>query len=145
MTVFADASALVKLYADESDSASVAGLDPVVVSAVSRVEVPAALWRKVRTGELTPDDARLLVAEFEADWFGDAQARPRFVAAAVTPRVLDDAAGLTGSHGLRAYDAVQLASARAATAADPGCDHFAAFDSALRRAALVEGYVLVPT
>jgi len=34
------------------------------------VEVPAALWRKQRTGELSAGDARLLTADFEADYSG---------------------------------------------------------------------------
>ncbi len=46
MSVFADSSALVKLYADESDHELVRRIDVLIVSQVARVEVPAALWRK---------------------------------------------------------------------------------------------------
>jgi uncharacterized protein len=85
--------------------------------------------------------ASALVAAFEAEYHGP---RPRFGIVAPTVAVLDDAARLTGSHGLRAYDAVQLASARAAAAADDRVRTFAAFDGRLRDAAAREGFVLVP-
>jgi hypothetical protein len=37
---------------------------PFVVSALSRVEVPAALWRKHRQGELSAQDVGVLAADF---------------------------------------------------------------------------------
>lgn len=143
MTVFADSSALVTLYADEPGrKAFTAG--PIVVSQLARVEVPAALWRKQRLGDLQPDDARILVDDFEADYFGTADEPPRFAAVALTPGVLDGAARLCATHGLRAYDAVQLSSALSARLADPACADFAAYDHALRRAAAAEGLGLLP-
>ncbi len=69
---------------------------------------------------------------------------PRFSAIAATPAVLDDAARRAAIHGLRAHDAVQLASARATVAADPDCTTFAAFDKGLRTAAAAEGFRLLP-
>lgn len=71
MTAFADSSALVKLHADEAGSADVRGFPVMVVSALARVEVPAALWRKSRTGELSARDAGIFCAAFEADWFDE--------------------------------------------------------------------------
>jgi predicted nucleic acid-binding protein len=144
VSVFADASALVKLYADEAGAELVRDLEILVVAQVSRVEVPAALWRKHRSGELSADEARVLVAEFEADLFGTADEEPRFVVVAVDQPIYDDAARLAAVHGLRAYDAVQLAAARAARAADPECDELAVFDRDLRAAAAREGFGLVP-
>ena len=61
MTVFADTSAVVKRYAEESGSEQVRGQGTVVVSALARVEVVAALWRKHRMGELTVEDDEDLV------------------------------------------------------------------------------------
>lgn len=145
MSTFADSSALVKLYADESGHEQVRALVPLVVSQLARVEVPAAVWRKHRVGELTPEDASLLVAAFEADYFGTGDEPPRFAAVGVSAATLDDAARLSGVHGLRAYDAVQLAAARAAAGADPDCTDFAAFDQGLRAAAAAEGFTLIPT
>jgi len=78
------------------------------VSGLARVEVPAALWRKCRAGELSARDARTLAARFSADFHGTPSEQPRFIAVAVVPRILDSAAELTERHGLRAYDAVQL-------------------------------------
>lgn len=136
---FADSSAIVKLYADETGAAAVRRLRLVTVSQIARVEVPAALWRKHRLGELSPTDVSLLVAAFEADWFGTEADDPRFVVVALTPLVLEEAARLVGVHGLRAYDGVQLASAGAARDAAGGDVAFVAFDTRLREAATNEG------
>ena len=95
-------------------------------------------------GELSASDARTLTDAFEADYFGADDQPQRFLVVAVTSPVLDDAARMTAAHGLRAYDAMQLASACAARAADPGCRAFAAFDRALRSAAAAEGFAVLP-
>jgi hypothetical protein len=62
----------------------------------------------------------------------------------MTPTVLDSAARLCAVHGLRAYDAVQLAAAVATKAVLPECRAFAAYDQDLRTAAATEGFALVP-
>ncbi|MBN9611461.1 MAG: VapC toxin family PIN domain ribonuclease [Actinobacteria bacterium 69-20] len=144
MSVFADSSALVKLYADEPGYREIRRLPGMLVSVLARVEVPAAMWRKSRTGELDSDAASVLVAEFEADYFGTHTTAPRFVAVTTAPAVLDTAARLSAVHGLRAYGAVQLASAVAARDADPGCDELAVFDAQLRTAAAIERFRLLP-
>jgi predicted nucleic acid-binding protein len=140
MIVFADSSAVVKLYADEAGHEQVSALDAMIVSAIARVEVPAALWRKNRMGELTSQDARTLVRAFEHDL---ASSTGRLVALPLTNEVLEHAAELTAIHGLRAYDAVQLASARAARRVEPACSTFAAFDGELAEAAAREGFALL--
>lgn len=144
MIVFADSSALVKLYADEQDHQLIRQQSGLVVSALVRVEVPAAIWRKHRMGELDPVDAAVLVAAFEADYHGSSQDQPRFGVVATTVDVLEAAARLVGVHSLRADDAVQLASAKAAAEAVPSCRTVAAFDSTLRAAAAKEGFALLP-
>lgn len=140
MTVFADSSALVKLYSDEGDAALVRSQPVLVVSSIARVEVPAALWRKSRTGGLSIDDAGLLVDAFADDW----DAGERLLAVAVRTPVLERAAGLVAVHGLRAYDAVQLSSALAARAADPQVEAFLGFDRRLQQAAVKEGLSALP-
>jgi len=95
-------------------------------------------------GELPTEDAAVLTAEFEADLFGDDQDPGRFAVVSLPPVLLDDAARLTAGHGLQAYDAVQLASAGATRAADPGCATFPCSDELLRAAAAAEGFALVP-
>ncbi|HEY1920684.1 MAG TPA: type II toxin-antitoxin system VapC family toxin [Streptosporangiaceae bacterium] len=145
MSTFADSSALVTLYADEPGHAQIRELAGVAVAELARVEVPAALWRKQRIGELSADDARVLTADFEADYFGTGSQAPRFVAVTAAGSVLDEAALLCASHGLRAYDAVQLSSALAVRRADDECTAFAAFDRSLRTAAAAVGFALVPS
>lgn len=145
MTPFADSSALVKLYVDEPGYDDIRRFHPLLASELARVEVPAAIWRKQRMGVITPAQASVLVAAFEADYHGAADQARRIVAVAVTGAVLDSAARLCAVHGLRAYDAVQLATASAAAAVLPDCRVFAAYDGSLRAAAAVEGFALVPT
>ena len=142
--VFADSSALVKLYADERGADTVRAEALLIVSQLARVEVPAALWRKHRLGELSLADTSVLVAAFEADYFGSEDAAERFVAIGATAPILDAAAQLAGIHGLRAYDSVQLASACSALRTVPEGIRFAAFDQALRAAAAREGLQLLP-
>lgn len=142
--VFADSSALVKLYADESDADVVRSLPLLVVSQLARVEVPAALWRKHRLGELSATDTGVLVASFEADYFGTEDEPARFFVITATAYILDQASRLVGVHGLRAYDAVQLASACAVNAAVPQGAAFMAFDKTLRAATAAEGLEPLP-
>ncbi|WP_136709646.1 type II toxin-antitoxin system VapC family toxin [Agromyces sp. H66] len=141
MSVFADSSAIVKLYADEEGHEHVRSLDAMIVSAIARVEVPAAFWRKNRMGELSAQDARTLVQAFGRDLAGPTG---RLVTLQLTNEVLERAAELTAIHGLRAYDAVQLASARAARLIDPTCSTFAVFDGELSVAAVREGFAILP-
>lgn len=115
-----------------------------MISALARVEVPAALWRKARTGELEDAAAGLLVGVFELDFHGAGEFDPRFAIVAPTEPVLVAAAREAARHALRAYDAVQLASALAAREVDPRCDALACFDSGLRSAASRAGFALVP-
>jgi hypothetical protein len=145
LSTFADSSALVKLYADEAGHDQIRGLVSMAVAQLARVEVPAALWRKQRMGELSAGDARLLTADFEADYFGTDSEPPRFAAVAVTGSLLDEAARLCASHGLRAYVAVQLSAALAVRRVDESCTEFAAFDRSLRTAAATEGFELIPS
>lgn len=133
-----------KLYSDEAGYEDVRGLTNLAIAELARVEVPAALWRKQRMGELSASDVRLLTADFEADYFGTDTEAPRFAAVAAVGSLLNEAATLCASHGLRAYDAVQLSTALAVRRADSGCDAFAAFDRLLRTAAAAEGFNLLP-
>jgi hypothetical protein len=134
----------VKLYADEPGHQAVRALERVVVSCLARVEVPAALWRKRRRGELGEGELRVLVTEFEADYFGTALEVPCFLVTGIPQTVLDAAARLLVSHALRGYDAIQLASACAVRDADPSCDTFACADRRLRAAAGAEGFEILP-
>ncbi len=144
MSVFADSSALVKRYVAEPGGAEIRSARNLVVSALARVEVAAAFWRKRRGGQLSGQDAALMRARFESDLIGTSSGSPNIEVVPATEAILRSAAELTATRALRAYDAVQLASAMAARAADPSCATFACFDSHLREAAAAEGFRLVP-
>jgi hypothetical protein len=95
-------------------------------------------------GELSAGAAALLVAAFEADWFGTEQDARRFEVVRMSGPVIEDAARLAGVHGQRAHDSVQLATARAVRAVDPDIVWFVAFDRALSAAAAAEGFAIEP-
>jgi hypothetical protein len=82
------------------------------------------------------EHAATLTGEFESDWYGHDGNRPRFVTAAMDSAILNDSAALVSLHGLRAYDAVQLSTARRVREIVEGRDRFATFDKGLRRASL---------
>jgi uncharacterized protein len=134
----------VKLYADEAEHGAIRELDVLVVSALARVEVPSAIWRKTRMGELEDSAAGILVSAFELDFHGELDSGSRFTIVSVTEALLVAAAQEAARHALRAYDAVQLASALAVRELDPRCDRLACFDAELRRAASRAGFGLVP-
>jgi predicted nucleic acid-binding protein len=108
------------------------------------VEVIAAIWRKHRVGELDLDDAQTLIRAFRVDYAGAKDKPACFLAVAVAEQVLERAAEMAGTHGLRAYDAVQLACALAARDADERCATLASFDRDLTLAAIAEGFTACP-
>jgi predicted nucleic acid-binding protein len=76
----------------------------VAASALSGIEVPSALWRRAREGDMSAARARALVKSVVEDL------ADMIVVEARRP-VMDRARELVERHPLRAYDAVQLASA----------------------------------
>ncbi|MCZ7574883.1 MAG: type II toxin-antitoxin system VapC family toxin [Ardenticatenaceae bacterium] len=106
-----DTSALVKRYAQEAGTAWVMNLtDPAIghdiyIVRITGPEMVAALFRKVRTGEITPADAARATANFRTDF------RTQYQIVEVTPSVADRAMTFAQQHSLRGYDAVQLAAA----------------------------------
>jgi predicted nucleic acid-binding protein len=109
--LFLDSSALVKRYVTEVGSAWVkGGSDPAAGNkcwgaSVTRVEVAAALYRRVRTRALSLGQARRVEAIFRSELGTLLQSIPVGVA------VLTDAMRLVATYPFRAYDAVQLATA----------------------------------
>jgi len=105
---FLDASALVKRYVKEAGSEDVRRLvrrkPRLATSILSGVEIPSALARRTREGDLPRDAAREHSRRVASDL-----SETHVVAARV--QVLELAAELVWRHPLRAYDAVQLASA----------------------------------
>ena len=108
MIAYLDASALVKRYLLELGSletiALTADSELNATSIVSRAEVAAALAKAARTGLVTEDRARSAQRSFAGDW-------PDLIRVPVSQALVERAEALAWDHGLRGYDAVQLASA----------------------------------
>lgn len=135
MIFFLDASAIVKKYVAEPGSARIDTLvrtrRDLAVSRISHVEVPAALARRARQGDIPQTVARRHAAQYEED-----TANMRVVE--LRPRVLGLATELVCVHPLRAYDAVQLASALHLKRTSRAAVTFVAADSPLCDAAEAE-------
>lgn len=145
MTVFVDSSALVKLYVPEFQHDFVRSIDePIYISTISEVEVPAAMWRKHRLGEIRATDAALLCADFAADVDGEGLSSPRFSVVALVDEIVSTAARLVAIHALRAYDAVQLATALVVRTVTFDAIGFVTFDRNLHSAAASEGFTSLP-
>ena len=108
MIVYVDASALVKRYVTEVGSADVialtTGAAAVATALVTRAEIAAALARAVRVGVLDDVNGRRAQRRFSREW-------PDLMRVPVTETLVARAEALAWAHGLRGYDAVQLASA----------------------------------
>jgi uncharacterized protein len=106
-----DSSGLVKRYVSEVGSSWVISLtDPaagnhIYVASITGVEVPAAINKRVRPGDINAADAATAIANFEYDLAN------QYNTLEVTETLLKNAAALTSKYKLRAYDAVQLAAA----------------------------------
>ncbi len=112
MTVYClDTSALVKRYVLETGTAwitrltSPAARHDLYVVRLAGPEMIAALFRKVRTGEVSRAEATRAAANFRLDW------QRQYQILEVTPGLADRAMSLAERYGLRGYDAVHLAAA----------------------------------
>jgi predicted nucleic acid-binding protein len=108
---FLDSSALVKRYVTETGSAWVRSLavpearNPLIIARITWVEVLSALARRQREGSLMPNDVAWAIQTFRYDL--DMQ----YQVVELDPALAEAAGTLVTQHPLRAYDAVQLASA----------------------------------
>jgi predicted nucleic acid-binding protein len=106
-----DASAIVKRYVDEVGSDWVRAIvDPgsgnvISIADVTRAEVASAMARRAREGSITPDESSDLIRSFEAHCATQYRIVP------TDHPIVDLAVDLIQRHPLRAYDAVQLATA----------------------------------
>jgi len=135
VNLYLDTSALVKLYVTEAASASVrswtAAAGMIITARLTYVEARAAMAQARRSGGLAPADLRRAVAELDAAWTG-------FLRIDVSESLVSRAGALAEEHGLRGYDAVQLACALDAWP-DASDFVFASFDVDLNAAAVREG------
>lgn len=109
-TYFFDASALAKRYLREVGSEWVSGLfagDPprIFISSLSGVEVVTAIARKGRAGEVGPQERDKALNAFRREFTASYALVPP------EPTVIYKAMDLLLTHPLRAYDAIQVASA----------------------------------
>ena len=140
---FADSSALVKRYVQETGTAWVRGItrqNPsrvIYIAHITAVEVTCAVARRRQGRTLTRPRASSILHRFRQ------HLAARYIVIEVTPALLDDAMLLGNAHALRAYDAVQLAVAlevhRSHQAAGSGPVTLVSADRALNAAALAEG------
>jgi hypothetical protein len=143
ISYYLDSSALIKRYVDEPGSAwleaAVFDLDDVLTltSRVTMVEVWSALARRKREASISPEHHADALAAFHEDCL----LRYRFVE--FEEPVYELTGQLLEQHPLRAYDAIQLASAlvaaRALEATDLPLPTFLCADERLLEAATTEG------
>ena len=133
---FLDTSTVVKRYVQETGTAWVQALaDPasghfLYVARITDVEMTAAIARRRRLGNLSPVQATLAMHAFRQDF------AQQYRIVELTIPLLQRASELADRHVLRAYDAVQLA-----TALDLSITLLSA-DTELNTAALVEGLLV---
>lgn len=132
MNLYLDASALVKRYIREPGTAEVEEVvrvaQSVATSLITRVEVSSSFAKAVRMRVISEHIARNQLALFRNDWGSIASLN-------VTQAVAELAEGYAGDFGLRAYDAVHLASAVVWQDNMGGRVTLATFDRALWEAA----------
>jgi predicted nucleic acid-binding protein len=108
---YADASALVKHYVEETGSKRMRAIctpgagHMVAVAQIGLVEVAAAFGMKYRRGQLTAADRDVLLSDLQRD------GRTYYVLVDVDPNIVSHAIELTRQQKLRGYDAVHLACA----------------------------------
>ncbi|MDQ3257627.1 MAG: type II toxin-antitoxin system VapC family toxin, partial [Acidobacteriota bacterium] len=106
---FFDTSTLAKRYIGETGSAWVrnvcapASSNNIFIAEITAVEITSAIVRRSRGGSLTATDAAAALRQFDAD------STNVYFVAEVTSARLTEARRIAETHGLRGYDAVQLA------------------------------------
>ena len=110
---YGDSSALAKRYVREVGSGwmvalmSPAAANRIYTALVTGAEMVAALARRVRMGSMTAADGEAAIAAFRREF------HTRYGIVPVTYEILERAMDLADQHGLRGYDAIQLACALA--------------------------------
>ena len=132
MILYLDTSTLVKLYVEEAGSPGVRRLaeqaSQLASSLIAYAEMKAATGRKNRLGELSARLFAVVQQDFDRDWSS-------YMVVPVGDSLVRSAGELAQRHGLRALDAIHLASAvyLAQRIGEPLV--FSCADSALRTAA----------
>jgi len=133
VTLYLDTSVIVKLYIREDDSDDVAGAvtDATVVATswLAYPEACAAFERRRRDRSVSPAALKAARQAFEADWTS-------WIAVGIDTDLVRHSARLAEKHGLRAADAVHLASfERILASAEDDDVRFMCADARLSKAA----------
>jgi len=107
---FFDSSALVKFHVNETGTVWVRSFtdteDNVIqVASLAKVETVSALTRRLRRRDITQAEFDNACDDLEQDFAS------QYRVVSLTEEIIEEAATLAKKHGLRAYDAVQLAAA----------------------------------
>ena len=108
---FCDSSAIVKRYVNETGSNFVDSLadlksgNVILLARITRVEVAAAMARRLKGGSIATADAQNALTAFQHDLANN------YFTVEITAALLSRAVSLATKHALRGYDAVQLAAA----------------------------------
>ena len=141
MIYYVDSSVLVKRYVDVPGSSDLRTLmerwRQLATSALTLVEIRSALARMVREERFTRDEVAVILARVDRTVPSMEIVEPRGQTLAV-------AGELVSRHPLRAYDAVQLASALRVATTTQRPVTFACSDAPLRTAAAAEGLRTLP-
>jgi len=136
MNLYVDTSALIKNYVRETGSDQVVELlsqHPFIgTTALTQAEMASAMAKASRLGWVDEVDISSAWQDFLSHW-------PAFIRLPLSTGIVERAAGLCWRHGLRAYDAVHLASALVWKDVGGAEVVFACFDQALSKAARLEG------
>lgn len=138
-----DSSAAVKRYVAEKGTAWIVSLfkpsanNIIYIAQITGVEVVSAISRRQHGGSLTAQSANKSISRFKRDF----QTKLRVLR--LTDAVTNEAMRLAETHGLRGYDAVQLATAvelsNRLTANNLPPVTFISADNKLNQSALNEG------
>jgi predicted nucleic acid-binding protein len=138
---FFDSSALLKRYYTEQGTNWVASItipqarNSIAIAQITPVEIMSGLQRRRRAGQISLPDARITRLLLDAHVLSEYKLIP------LSDIVIARAKDLVSIYPLRAYDAVQLASALEALAHSPGAAPltFVSADTRLLAAAAAEG------
>ena len=113
MKIFLDTSSLSKLYHHEKGTNELEQLfttfsiDAIFLAEITKIEFASAIWKKVRTKEISQQQAKTTVALFESDCL-------KFSFIATDSLIIEKAQLLIteyGTKGLRTLDSLRLATA----------------------------------
>lgn len=139
MILYLDTSALAKLYIEERGTVEVVDAVQRAISVgtslISYAEMRSVLARRGRAGDIAPAQLRKLVHAFEKDW-------AYFTQVQMGETLVRQAGDLAQKHGLRALDAIHLASALVFRTTEHRSIYFLTADERLEAAARREGLLI---